>query len=216
MFKAQNCDDASALEAKVNIVTLHEVYDCIGSFRQEGPIQSKQLAMSHCTTQDAPENVTASLVAWKDSIGGEEDQRAGVVGNHPQRGIGFRILPIRGAGKRGEAVDDHTKRIGIEDRLFALQDHRETFQAQAGVDVLLRQRRTRAIEVLVELHKDQVPDLQEALAIAAGRAIRFPTAMLDASIIVNLGIRAAWARGSRWPPPVILQAHNRFVRNAGT
>src|SRR5712692_3343164 len=171
--------------------------------------------MSHCTTQDAPENVTASLVARKDSIGGEEDQRAGVVSDHPQRGIGFRILPIRGTGKRGEAVDDRTKRIGIEDRLFALQDHRETFQAQAGVDVLLRQRRTRAIEVLVELHKDQVPNLQEALAIAAGRAIRFTTAMLAASIIVNLGIRAAWARGSRWPPPVILQAHNRFVGNPG-
>src|SRR5260370_41850942 len=140
MFKAQNCDDASALEAKVNIVTLHEVYDCIGSFRQEGPIQSKQLAMSHCTTQDAPENVTASLVAWKDSIGGEEDQRAGVVSNHPQRAIGFRILPLRGSAKGGEAVDDRTKRIGIEDRLDALQDHRETVQAQSGLTVLIQHR----------------------------------------------------------------------------
>src|SRR5260370_16673497 len=132
MFKAQNCDDASALEAKVNIVTLHEVYDCIGSFRQEGPIQSKQLAMSHCTTQNAPENVTASLVAWKDSIGGEEDQRAGVVGNHPQRGISFRIPPIRGASKRGEAVDDRTKPLGIQDRLFPFQDHPNTFHAPPG------------------------------------------------------------------------------------
>ena len=39
-------------------------------------------------------------------------------------------------------------------------------------------------------------------------------AMLYAAIIVDFGVRATWARGTRWSPPVFFQAYNRLIREA--
>ena len=77
-------------------------------------------------------------------------------------------------------IDNGAEHIGIEDRFFALQHHRQALQAQAGIDILARQRRAFAIEILVILHKDQVPDLQKTLALAAGPAIGLAAAIRDA------------------------------------
>src|SRR5260370_35002911 len=109
--------------------------------------------------QNAAENVATSLITWQNPIGSQEDQRTRVVSNHSQRDISFLILPISGVSESREAVDDDTKRVGIEDGLFALQDHREPLQAEAGVIILPGQRRSRALEILAELHKYNVPDI---------------------------------------------------------
>src|SRR5260370_8062454 len=171
--------------------------------------------MSHGTAQNAPENVATSLITWQNPIGSQEDQRTRVVRNSAERGMRFLILPISGVSESREAVDDDTKRVGIEDGLFALHDHREPLQAEAGVNILSGQRRTRPLKILVELHKDQVPDLQETFAFAPRFAISSTAAMLDSSIIVNFGIRSTSARISRRSPPVIFQPYDTLIRNPG-
>ena len=53
----------------------------------------------------------------------------------------------------------------------ALQDHRHPVEPHAGVDVARRQRRQRLGRVLVVLHEDEVPELEEARVLAAGKIV---------------------------------------------
>ncbi len=63
-----------------------------------------------------------------------------MVGNDTQGGIALLIFAICCMGKGCEAVDNGPESIGLEDRLLALKYHGETFQSQAGINVLLWQR----------------------------------------------------------------------------
>src|SRR5690242_12660928 len=108
--------------------------------------------MAYSAAQEAPEDVPSALIARKDAIGGEEDQSAPVVGDYPQRGVVFRIVPVRCMRKFGKAIDNGAEHIGVKDRLFALQHHAQTLQAKTCINVLSWERGALTIEILVELH----------------------------------------------------------------
>ena len=77
-----------------------------------------------------------------------------------------------------------------------------------GVDVLLRQRRQRAVGVQLELHEDEVPELEEAVAARArGRAVRVAAAVLLAPVVVDLRVRPARPRAA--DRPEVLAARER-------
>src|SRR5579875_623674 len=215
LFKAQNLVDALALCAQFAILIAHQRDDGISSLRKEGFVQSQELAMPDSAAQDAAEDIATPLVARQHAIGGKEDEGARMIGDDAQRDIVLCILPIGCAGQVRKMIDDGTEHVGIEDRFLALQHHRQAFQAQPGIDILFGQRRAPAIEVLIELHEDQVPDLQEALAVAARLTIGPATAVLDAAIIVNLGVGSAGTGGAGRSPPVIVQTYNRFIGETG-
>ena len=63
--------------------------------------------------------------------------------------------------------DQRREVVGLVDRRHVLQDRRHPVQAQAGVDVLLRQVGQRAVRVQLVLHEHQVPELEEALGVVA-------------------------------------------------
>ena len=115
-------------------------------------------------------------------------------------------------GEFSKTINNGAEDISVKDRFFALEHHTQAFQAQAGIDILPRQRRASAVEVLVELHEDQVPDLKVAFAFAARFTIGPATAILGTAIKVDLGIRSARAGGTGRTPPVIFQAYNGFIR----
>src|SRR5947209_5032236 len=108
-------------------------------------------------------------------------------------------------------INDGTEEIGIEDRFLALHHHRETLQTHARVDISPGQGCTGTIEVLVILHENEVPDLQEALTITARLAVSPATTMFYTAIIINLRVRSARSRGPWRSPPVIFQAYNRLI-----
>jgi hypothetical protein len=56
--------------------------------------------------------------------------------------------------------------------VHVLQDRREALEPHARVDAGLRQRRERALRIAVELHEHEVPDLDVAVAVLAGRSRR--------------------------------------------
>ena len=68
---------------------------------------------------------------------------------------------------------------------------RRPLEAHAGVDVLLRERRDRAVGVELELHEDEVPELEVPLARAARRALRSPAAERLAAVVEELGVGPA-------------------------
>src|SRR5579859_1519973 len=170
--------------------------------------------MSHGATQDTSEDIAAPLVARQHTIGGQKDKRTSVVGDHAQRGVGSVIFAISSLSQAGKMIDNGAEHIGIKNRLFALDHHCKALQAHAGIDILAGQWRTRAVEILVELGKDQVPDFQEALTLTTRFTISAATTILYTTIIINFGIGAAGTGSPGRPPPVILQAHNRFIGEA--
>src|SRR5947207_14237512 len=96
-------------------------------------------------------------------------------------------------GEFSKTINNGAEDISVKDRFFALEHHTQAFQAQAGIDILPRQRRASAVEVLVELHEDQVPELKVALALAAGFTTGPPAAMLRTPLDVDVVVRSAMA-----------------------
>src|SRR4029077_11470328 len=74
--------------------------------------------------------------------------------------------------------------------------------AHAGVDVLLGKRRHRAVLMQLVLHEDEVPEFEEAFALAAGRAGRAAAADLLAPVVEELGVRTTGARAVDRPEVV--------------
>ena len=114
------------------------------------------------------------------------------------------LLFIGHAGDLADAVAQRLDRIDVEHRVDVLHRHGEALKAHARVDVLLLQRRVIAVAVIFELREDVVPDLHIAVAVAAGRAVGLPAAVLLAAVIVHL--RAGAAGACAVLPEVVLLA----------
>ena len=105
-------------------------------------------------------------------------------------------------------IAQRDKRIDIKHRIHFLADNRQTLQPHAGIDVLLLQRRVMTLTVIFELGEDIVPDLHEAVAVAARLAgVLRPTALeavLRSAVIVDL--RARTTRACPMLPEIVLLA----------
>src|SRR5207237_4178879 len=90
---------------------------------------------------------------------------------------------------------------------FALQHRGHAFQACAGVHAGLGQRIELAGSVTVELHEDQIPNLDISAAVATENTIFVAeVAGRGAHVVVNLRARPAGA-GIAHGPEVIFHAH---------
>ncbi len=67
-----------------------------------------------------------------------------------------------------------------------LQQHRDALDPAPGVDVLGGQRCERTVVAAVELHEDEVPELEEAVAVAPGLAVGPAAAVLHPAVVVEL------------------------------
>ena len=106
-------------------------------------------------------------------------------------------------GLLGHPPHDRLVAVGVEDRADVLQEHGAALETEPGVDVLLRQRRQRAVGGEVVLHEDEVPELEVALAALAVRAAgRVAAAVLGPAVVEDLGARPAGA-GIRCLPEVL-------------
>ena len=175
---------------QLRIAGAHEVDDEAHVLGQEAVLDADAVALQQRAAHDPAQHVAAVLVGGHDAVGDEEGHAARVVGQDPQRALvglaGGEVAPERHEGQ---------ELVGLEDRVDALLDHGHAVEAQARVDVLGRQRGQRADRILVVLHEDEVPVLQEALVVAArevvGRAPR------QAAVEVQLAARPARARSAR-------------------
>src|SRR6478736_3774163 len=104
-----------------------------------------------------------------------------------RRGLLLRSVPERGRG----GIDQVTEKIGFEYALDALQDAGHALQPQAGVDRGTRQRHPLFLRHLLELHEDQVPEFEEAVAILLRAARRSAPDILTA-VDEDLRARTAW------------------------
>ena len=182
--------DRLVLGAQLGVGGAHRVDDRAHVVRQEAVLDADAVALQHRAAHDPAQDVAAVLVGGHDAVGDQEGHAARVVGQDPQR-------PLVGLGGRQLAPERHQRHelVGLEDRRHALLDQRHAVEPQAGVDVLGRQRGQRPDRILVELHEDEVPVLQEALVVAAGQVVGL--APLQAAVEVELAARTARARSAR-------------------
>ena len=163
--------DRLVLGQQLRIAGAHEVDDEAHVLGQEAVLDADAVALQQRAAHDPAQHVAAVLVGGHDAVGDEEGHAARVVGQDPQRAL------VGLAG--GEVAPERHERqelVGLEDRVDALLDHGHAVEAQARVDVLGRQRGQRADRILVVLHEDEVPVLQEALVVAAREVVgRSPT-----------------------------------------
>ena len=98
---------------------------------------------------------------------------------------------------------------------LVLHDGSHALQAHARIEVAVRQLRHGAVLLAVILGKDEVPELQEAVAVAAGLAVGTTAADLLAHVKVDLGAGTAGASGASGPEVVVLaQAGDVVLGNA--
>ena len=85
-----------------------------------------------------------------------------------------------------------------------LHDGGHALEAHAGIEIAVGQLGHGAVLLTIELGEHEVPELEEAIAVAAGRAVRASTAHLLAKVEVNLGARTARTGGAGRPKVVVL------------
>ena len=128
-----------------------------------------------------------------------------MVGNHPHGCIGPRICAEPPAGYPGDPLDQAGKDIGIVVARLALGHGCYTLKPHTGIDAGFRQTGKGAALIPVELHKDQIPNLEKTVAVAVDPAIR--SAAADLWSLINMDLRARPARpGIPHGPKIVLLA----------
>ena len=152
--------DERLLPPQLGVGVTHGIGDGAGQLCQERPGQAGGPSKSHRPPHDHPQDVVPAFVAGHDAIGHQERHGAAVVGHHAV-GDGVRFpLAIRMTEDPLQAVHQRCEEVGAIIVIHPLQHRGDPLQAHAGIDPRLRQRSARPIGVLIELHEDEIPDLQ--------------------------------------------------------
>ena len=227
----------------------HGFDDDIDDMHERGFAATEQPGMTHGAAQNAAQDVAAAFVAREHAIGQQERGRARVIRNYAERrGIdASAILPycctetntgavrIADANDFFDLCDERPEQIGMEVVRDALHDGGDALEPCACIDRRLGERHHRTVPLTVELHEDEVPDLQEPTCFGAfhesiERVVRDvgvrpltvrilgerPVGGHVREIDVNLGARTARA-GVGHLPKVVLRAQsvNTVVGHVG-
>ena len=190
-FHFNNLLDVFAFFSKVGVnVTEHFDYD-INSTCEEHLVNANQATMTYCTTQDAAQYIATTFVGGQNAIANHKGHATSVVSNNFQGNFRFFVSTIFNASDFCSVFNNGEHQVGFKVGGFALEYRSKTFQTSTGIDVFVFQRSVSAIFVLVVLGEYQVPQLEEAVTIAANSTVRFTTATFFAKVNVNFGARAA-------------------------
>ncbi len=176
-------------------------------------LQAQRATLLDRPAHDPPQDVAAVLVGGDDAVGEQEGGPARVVGDDPHCPRHRVALLVAVAAELLGEADQRPHVVGLVDRGDVLKDRRHPVQPHAGVDVAGRQRGHRAVLGEVVAHEDVVPELEEAVAVAARPLI--VAAELRAAIEIQLRARPA-RPGRAGLPEVVLaaEADDSLLRNA--
>ena len=124
--------------------------------------------VTQSAADDPAQHVAAAFVGRQHAVDDQETARADMIGDHAQR----LVFQIAGIGQARRFGDQALEQVDLVIRMHVLQHRGEALQAHAGVDARRRQRRQRAVGGAVELHEDEIPDLDVAVAVLVRRAGR--------------------------------------------
>ncbi len=213
---SQHLADTRAVRLELRVPLAHLVDDDVGEPPQV--VEPDLPRLLDGAADDAAEDVTPALVRRDDAVADEAGHPAPVVGEDAM-GLrrGFVRVP-RNAALLLDPGHDRLVAVGLVDgaRGHLLHDRRESLDPHARVDVLLRERRQRAVGAQLVLHEHEVPELEEAVAArACGRAAGIAAAVLLSPVEVDLGVGAA-RPGPADRPEVLAARAAATMRSSGT
>ncbi len=168
--------------------------------------------MAHGAAHDAAQDIAPALVRGRHAVGDQEGGRTQVVGDDPVR-RGALALGL-GRGQLFRGVDQALEQVDVIVGVDALQHGGDALQTHAGVDRLLGQFANDLVVLLLELHEDVVPDLDEAVAVLVRRTGRAAEDVV-AVVVEDLGAGAAGAAVAHGPEVVVGgDADDLLVREA--
>src|SRR5205823_453264 len=182
-------------------------------------LETEPSAMNHRAPDQAPQDITPPLIRGDDPVRHQHGGAPRMVGHDPKRRIHLSLRPIRLSGFLLPVFDQRPEQVRFKNTATLLvDDGGDALQTHPGVDTLACQRRPVAGLVAVPLDEHQVPDLEEPVAagvLAVRTAVRHPTPMLLAPVVVDLGVRTARPGRARRPEvELIAKATDALVRNA--
>ena len=188
LFELQRLDDEAlaALELGVGVAHLGD------EGRHQPPHQrlrgAEQMRVAHGAAHDAAKHVAASLVRRQHAVGDEEGDRAQMIGDDAMAWLGLALG--RHAGERHRGRNQRLEQVDLVIVVGALQHGGDALKPHAGVDRGMRQGNTLIGGNLLVLHEDEIPDLDEAVALGVGAAGR-PALHARAMVVENLRARTA-------------------------
>ena len=209
-------DERDVLE-QLGIGLAHLSVDLVDELGQEGTLDTQQATVEHGTAEQTAKDVLATLVTGEDAVGNHKVDGTGVIGDDAQRAAdaGVVIGVIGLAADLLTELDEVLHQIAVVVGGLMLHDGGHALQAHTRIEVAMRQLRHGAVLLAVVLGKDEVPELQEAVAVAARLAVGAAAADLLAHIKVDLRARTAGAGGASGPEVVVLaQARDVILGNA--
>ena len=181
----------------------HLLADGVEEALEEGTLDADETTMAYGTAQQATQDVATALVRGQDAVTDHEDDGAGMIRHDAQREIGELVAAVAATAQPFAHLDETMQDVGVEVRAHTLHDSGHALEAQTRVDVLLLEGNHRAVFLTVELREDEVPVLEEAVAIATGLAVGAAAPDILSLIVVELRARTAGTGGTGDPEIVI-------------
>ena len=230
-FLVENCQAARERHAETGFLELQRFLDQslgAGEFgisgahfahqrRDEAPHQgvarAQHLRMPHRAAHDPAQDIAAAFIGGQHAIGDQEGGGAQMIGDDavacPHRAV--RI----DAGGVGDGADQGAEQVDLEIGVHALHQRRDALQPHAGVDRRPGQGNALSRRDLLELHEDEVPEFEEAVAVLV-RAARRAAAQGFALIVEDFRTGAARAGFAHRPEIVARRdANDAVVGKAG-
>ena len=130
--------------------------------------------MSGSPADDAAEHVAPAFIGGKHAVGDQKGYGAEVVDDDPHGNIGVGVMAVAAAAERFDLPDEGLKEVRQVIAADPLHHRGNPLQAHAGIYAGPGQGGLLSPGVAVELHEDQVPQLQEPVAGTAHRAVGPP------------------------------------------
>ena len=166
LLEARRFEQQLAARAQLGVDVAHRLDDALDDGRERRLSPSHQPRMPDGAAKDAAKDVAAPVVGGGDAVGEEKRDRAGVVGEHPVARRLRRIL-VRHPDDARDRVDQRSENVGVEVVRPLLHHGGNALEPGARVDRRLGERDEGAAGLPVELHEDEVPDLEEAPRLGA-------------------------------------------------
>ncbi len=131
-----------------------------------------------------------------------------MVGHDSHGDVGLLVGAVFHARDVGYFVEERSEHVGVVVGVFVLHGSYETFEAHAGVDVVVGERFEFAVCFTVVLHEDEVPDLDDLWVVfvdEVSSAYLFAL-VVGAHVYMDFGAGAAGACVAHFPEVVVFVA----------
>ena len=133
--------DEVGLGFNFRIGLAHTVDERVDQAVHERLAESQEgVAVAHCTTQDAADDVTGLGIAGQLTVGHRESDGAHVVGHYTHGDIHVLVVTVFLAAHLSQFADKGLEDVGIIVGLLALEHHAQALEAHTGIDHLVGQR----------------------------------------------------------------------------